>query len=80
MGLFTPCFVPRGGVLCTVIVPGGGFCSFQVVSRGDGLDEIDTCITSLSAEKPPFSINNLAPTDPRLDEKPVQSIVYHRDH
>ena len=25
MGLLTPCFVPRGGVLYTMIVPGRGF-------------------------------------------------------
>ena len=53
MGLLTPCSVPRGGLLCTTIVPRGeGFCSLQVVSRGfvSGgggvvLDEIDTCIS-----------------------------------
>ena len=37
----------RGGFLYTMIFPGGGFCSIQVVSWGGGgemvLDEIDTC-------------------------------------
>ena len=51
----TPCFVPRGKVLYTIIVPKGGFCPLRVVSRwfvwgggGGGmvLDEIDTCIRS----------------------------------
>ena len=34
MGLLTPCLVPREGFLYTLIVPGEGFCSFQVVSQG----------------------------------------------
>ena len=52
MGLLTPCSVPRGGFLYTIIVPGGGFLlpSSRVprVCRGGGggmvMDEIDTCI------------------------------------
>ena len=44
MGLLTRCSVPRGGFLYTMIVPGEGFCSIQVVSGGMVLDEIDTCI------------------------------------
>ena len=32
VGLLTPCSVPRGGFLYTIIVPGGGICSIQVVS------------------------------------------------
>ena len=56
MGLSTPCSVLRGGFLYTMIVPGGGFCSLQVVSRGfvpGGmvLDEIDTCIITVSEIK-----------------------------
>ena len=51
MGLLTACFVPSGGFLYTMIVPGEGFCSLQIVSRGfvpggTVLDEIDTCIMS----------------------------------
>ena len=45
MGLLTPCFVPRGGVLYTMIVPGEGF--LPPSSRAPGgmvLDEIDNCI------------------------------------
>ena len=34
MGFLTRSFVPRGGFLYTMIVPGEGFCSFEVVSRG----------------------------------------------
>ena len=34
VGLLTPFSVPRGGFLYTMIVPGEGFCSLQVVSRG----------------------------------------------
>ena len=51
MGLLIPCFVPRGRVLYTMIVPGGRFLppSSRVLgglSRGGMvLDEIDTCIT-----------------------------------
>ena len=51
VGLLTPCSVPRGGVLYTVIVL--GVCSLQVVSRafvpggGGGLDVIDTYIICL---------------------------------
>ena len=47
MGLLTPCFVPRGGVLYTIIVPGGGFLLLSSRVPGfvpGGLDEIDTCI------------------------------------
>ena len=41
MGLLTPCFVPRGGFLYTMIVTGEGFCSPSsrvpgVCPRGDG--------------------------------------------
>ena len=36
VGLLTPCSVPSGGLLYTIIVPGERFCSLQVVSRGDG--------------------------------------------
>ena len=50
MELLTPFFVLRGGFLSIVIVPGEGFCSLQVVSRGfvpTGvvMEEIDTCIS-----------------------------------
>ena len=34
VGLLTPFSVPREGVLYTMIVPGGDFCSLQVVSWG----------------------------------------------
>ena len=45
MGLLTPCFVPRGGFLYTMIVPGEGFCSLRVMfQEGTVLDEIDSCI------------------------------------
>ena len=49
MGLLTPCFVPRGGFLYTVIVPGGGFLLPSSLVPGgcpEGmvLDELDTCI------------------------------------
>ena len=33
VGLLTLCFVPRRGFLYIMIVPGGGFCSLQVMSR-----------------------------------------------
>ena len=49
MGLLTPCSVPRGGFLYTMIVPGGGFLLSsshvrRVCPGGMVLDEIDTCI------------------------------------
>ena len=45
MGLSTPCFVLRGGVLYTMIVPGGGLLPpLSRVPGGMVLDEIDTCI------------------------------------
>ena len=49
VGLLTPCSVPRGVFLYTMIVPGEGFCSLQVLYQGfvPGevvMDEIDTCI------------------------------------
>ena len=50
VGLSIPCFVPKGGLLYTLIVVGGEFCSLPVLSqgfvpmRGMVLDEIDTCI------------------------------------
>ena len=57
VGLLTPCSVPRGGFLYTMIVPGEGFCSFQVVSWGGMvMDEIDTCITRDQAVKYPSAI------------------------
>ena len=34
VGLLTPCSVPRGVFLNTMIVPGEGFCSLQVVYEG----------------------------------------------
>ena len=34
LGLLTPCFVLREGFLYTMIVPGKGFRSLQVLSRG----------------------------------------------
>ena len=30
MGLLTPCYVPRGGFLYTMIVPGGGFLLLSI--------------------------------------------------
>ena len=50
VGLMTPCSVARGGFLYTIVVPGEGFCSLQVMSwgfvpGGVVMDEIDTCIT-----------------------------------
>ena len=51
MGLLTPFSVSRGGLLYTMIVPGEGFCSLQVVSRGGGeamvMGEIDNCIMEI---------------------------------
>ena len=45
MGLLTPCFVPREGVLYTMIVTGGGLLPpSSRVPEGMILDEIDTCI------------------------------------
>ena len=45
---FDSLFCPEGSVFvhndCS---EGRGFCSLPVVSRGDGLDEIDTCIIEL---------------------------------
>ena len=51
MGLLTHCFVPRGGFLYTVIVPGGSFLPPSsrvpaVCPGGMVLDEIDSCITT----------------------------------
>ena len=34
VGLLTPCSVPRGAFLYTMIAPGEGFCSLQVVYQG----------------------------------------------
>ena len=52
MGLLTPCSVPRGGFLYTMIVPGGGFLlpSSRVLGICPGgmvMDEIDTCINNV---------------------------------
>ena len=45
MGPLTQCFVPRGGVLYTMIVPWGGFLvPSSRVQGGIVFDEIDTCI------------------------------------
>ena len=55
MGLLTPCSVPRGGFLYTMIVPGERFllpsCRVSVVfamggggGGGMAMNEIDTCI------------------------------------
>ena len=50
MGLLTPCFVPRGGILYTMVVPGGGRFLLPlsrlpgVCPGGMVLDEVDTCI------------------------------------
>ena len=45
MGLLTPCSVPRGGFLYTMIVPGGGFLFLSNgVPGGIVLDEINTSI------------------------------------
>ena len=49
MGLLTPCSVPRGGFLYTMIVPGGGFLLSSsrvpgVCPGGMVIDEIGTCI------------------------------------
>ena len=57
MELLTPCFVPKGGFLYTMIVPGEGFllpssCAPGVCPGGMVLDETDTCIT-------PASFNNV---------------------
>ena len=35
----------------TMIVPGEGFCSLQVVSGGIVMDEIDTCIMIETVDK-----------------------------
>ena len=48
-GAFDSLFCPKGRVLYTMIVPGGGFCPLRVVSRefvlgGMVLNEIDACI------------------------------------
>ena len=44
MGLLVPCFVPRGGVLYTVIVTGEGFCPLRVMSRGmEGFAPFESC-------------------------------------
>ena len=57
----TPCSVPGGGFLYTIIVPGGGFLlpSSRVpqVCPGEGmvLDEIDTCIRMVENIPPPSS-------------------------
>ena len=43
----TPCSVPRGGFLYTMIVPGKSFAPFKSCPGGGGvmvLDGIDTCI------------------------------------
>ena len=52
MGSLAPHFVSGGGVLYTMIVPGGGFLppSSRVPRGGGGvvLDEIDSCITELT--------------------------------
>ena len=48
VGLFTPCFVPRGGFLYTMIVPVRVFAPFRSSPGGMLLDEIDTFITRLS--------------------------------
>ena len=34
MGLLTPCSVPKGGFLCTMIVPGGRFLLHSSASGG----------------------------------------------
>ena len=52
VGLLAPCFVPRGGVLYTMIVPGGRVLAPfescpEVCPGGMVLDEIDTCITAM---------------------------------
>ena len=53
MGSLTPCFVPGGGALYTMIVPGGGLLppssrvSGARPGRGMVLDEIDSCIKPL---------------------------------
>ena len=45
MGLLTPCFVPRGGLLYTMVVSGGrAFAPFESCLGGMVLDEIDRCI------------------------------------
>ena len=50
MGLLTPCFVPRGGFLYTMTVPGGGGFLLpssrapEICPGGVVLDEIDTYI------------------------------------
>ena len=51
MGLLTPCSVPRGGVLYTMIVPGGEFLlpSSRVPEDGMVMDKIDTCISGRDA-------------------------------
>ena len=52
MGFLTPCSVPRGGFLYTMIVTKAGFLlpstRVPLVCRGGlVLDEIDTCISSV---------------------------------
>ena len=58
VGHLTPCFVPWGGVLYTVIVLGGGFLppSSRVLGvcpgGGEVMDEIDTCISTINISLP----------------------------
>ena len=52
VGLLTPCSVPRGVFLYTMIVPREGFAPFKLCTRGLSrgevvMDEIDTCILNL---------------------------------
>ena len=44
-GAFDSLFCPEGRVLCTIIVPGGGFLlpSSRVPGGGMVMDKIDTC-------------------------------------
>ena len=58
MGHLTPCSVPRGGFLYTMIVLGGRvFAPFKscpgVCPGGMVLDEIDTCITTSGCKGSP---------------------------
>ena len=76
MGLLTPCSVPRGGFLYTMIVPRGGILLPSsrvpgVCPGGMVLDEINTCIITVTLTFKmelgigPFQVSTSSPGDPR---------------